>query len=83
MEFPTTYAWRTPEGFGEEHSAHADTPIGRIKVAKRRAQVNKFVVWVKGEVIGRDYINMDTAKRAAETKVKKILEKRELESGGE
>ena len=69
------YAWRTPDGSAPEHTAHADTPIGRIKVAKRRPTIHKWVAWVKGEVIGRDYISMDSAKRAAEHKVTKLLEK--------
>jgi hypothetical protein len=70
----TIYKWTTPDGYGPNMSAAADTPIGRIKVNKRRPTVNKYVAWVKGEVIGRDYINMDTAKRAAEHKVTKLLE---------
>ena len=74
-ESSTVYAWRTPDGYAEDHTAHADTPIGRIKVMKRRQNVNKWVAWVKGDVIGRDYINMDTAKRAAENKVRKIMDK--------
>jgi hypothetical protein len=74
-EFPTVYVWRTPDGYAPDHSAHADTPLGRIKVMKRRQNVNKWVAWVKGEVIGREYINMDTAKRAAENKVRKLIER--------
>jgi hypothetical protein len=69
------YAWRTPDGSAPETTAHADTPIGRIKVSKRRPTIHKFVAWVKGEVIGRDYVDMDSAKRAAEHKVTKLMEK--------
>lgn len=75
VEFPLTYQWHSVEGKAVDSAAHADTPIGRIKVARRRPGLAKFVVWVKGEVIGREYINMDTAKRVAETKVKNMLEK--------
>jgi hypothetical protein len=77
MDFPLTYQWHSVDGKPEDGAAHADTPIGRIKVARRRPGVHKFVVWVKGTVIGREYINMDTAKRAAETKVMKIMNKEE------
>lgn len=69
------YDWRTPDGTAPESTAHADTPIGRIKVSKRRPNISKWVAWVKGEVIGRDYISMDGAKRAAEHKVTKLMEK--------
>lgn len=58
-----------------ENTAHADTPLGRIKVSRRRPTINKWVAWVRGEVIGRDYIDMDGAKRAAEHKVTKLMEK--------
>jgi hypothetical protein len=71
------YQWHSVEGKPEDGAAHADTQIGRIKVQRRRPGVNKFVAWVRGDVIGREYINMDTAKRAAETKVMKILKERE------
>lgn len=76
MNFPLTYAWHHIDGMAEDSAAFAETPAGRLKVSKRRPTINKFVAWVRGEVIGRDYINMDTAKRAAETKVKKILEQK-------
>ena len=69
------YAWRTPDGTAPENTAHADTPLGRIKVSRRRPTINKWVAWVRGEVIGRDYIDMDGAKRAAEHKVTKLMEK--------
>jgi hypothetical protein len=73
------YAWATPEGHGDGNSAHANTPIGRIKVSRRRPNVNKWVAWVKGTVIGRDYVDMDSAKRAAEHKVTKLMEKAKAE----
>lgn len=82
MDLPLTYVWRHVDGMAEDGAAFAETPAGRVKVSKRRPHINKFVVWVRGEVIGRDYINMDTAKRVAETKVKKILEQREKEARG-
>ena len=76
MELNTyRYAWRTPEGTAPENTAHADTEIGRIKVSRRRPTIHKWVAWVKGEVIGRDYGTMDAAKRAAEHKVAKLQEK--------
>lgn len=71
------YQWHSVEGKPEDGAAHAETPIGRIKVARRRPGLQKFVAWVRGDVIGREYINMDTAKRAAETKVTKLLKERE------
>jgi hypothetical protein len=74
------YAWRTPDGTAPENTAHADTPLGRIKVSRRRPTINKWVAWVRGEVIGRDYIDMDGAKRAAEHKVTKLMEKEKTEA---
>lgn len=73
------YRWQSVDGMAEDGAAHAETPAGRIKVSRRRPGMNKFVAWVRGVVIGREYINMDTAKIAAENKVKKILEKRDDE----
>jgi hypothetical protein len=75
------YTWVTPEGYADDASAHANTPIGRIKVARRRPNVNKWVAWVKGTVIGRDYGSMESAKRAAEHKVTKLKEKAAAEQG--
>lgn len=69
------YQWHSVDGMAENSAAHAETPVGRIKVARRRPHMQKFVAWVRGDVIGRDYINMDTAKVAAENKVKKIMNK--------
>jgi hypothetical protein len=66
------YTWRTPDGSAEGSAAHADTPIGRLKVSRRRGSGSKWVAWVKGSVIGRDYISADTAKRAAEHKVTRL-----------
>lgn len=75
MDLPLVYKWHGIDGMAEGSGSIADTPAGRVKVARRRPNLNKFVVWVRGEVIGRDYVSMETAQRVAETKVKKLMEK--------
>lgn len=78
---PLAYKWLSVDGKAEGSAAHADTPLGRLKVARRRPGVNKYVAWVRGEVIGREYISMDTAKHAAEAKIRTKLAKRDAGTG--
>lgn len=77
MDLPLTYKWQQIDGMAEGSGATADTPAGRMKVARRRPGLNKFVAWVRGEVLGREYVSLETAQRVAETKVKKMLERRD------
>lgn len=66
------YKWESVEGKAEDSASVADSPVGRIKVDRRRPGINKFVARVKGEVIGREYASMYIAQLAAETAAKRL-----------
>lgn len=73
MDLPLKYKWVAVDGKAVDSSAQAETPGGRIKVDRRRPGVHKFVARVRGEAIGRDYSNLDGAKRAAEAAIERWL----------
>jgi hypothetical protein len=55
--------------------AYAETPIGNIIAQRSKVIVGRFTARCMGKAIGRHYVSMETAKRAAETKAMKLIAK--------
>lgn len=72
-EFPLIYTWHVST---DGTSAHAETPLCRIKVSRHPMNADKWVAWVRGNVIGRNYVSLASAQRAAEHKVAKLMQHR-------
>lgn len=71
-----TYDWQPLEGLAFRAARQCDTEIGKCVVKQRRPGQRRWVAWVRGEVIGRDYGNIEAAMAHCEQVVKQRLANR-------
>jgi hypothetical protein len=56
--------------------AYAETPIGNIIAQRSKVIEGRYTARCEGKAIGRHYVSLASAQRAAETKAAKLIAKR-------